>query len=117
MPNTPPNSSQLEAVNNQYLDRDYEVKVLVPEFTCVCPRTGQPDFASIEIIYTPDKFIIELKSLKLYMQTYRGLGMFHENVINKILDDFNLASNPRKLKIIGSFNARGGISTVVEAKI
>ena len=117
MPNSTPKPSQLEAVNNQYLERDYEVRVLIPEFTCVCPRTGQADCASIEIIYTPDKFIIELKSLKLYMQTFRGLGMFHENVVNKILDDFNLASNPRRLKIIGSFNARGGISTIVEAKI
>ncbi len=112
-----PSFEQLEAVKNEYIKRDYIVNVSIPEFTCVCPRTGQPDFATIEIIYTPNKFIVELKSLKLYMQKYRSLGMFHENVVNKILDDFNAASRPRKLKIIGSFNARGGISTVVEASL
>lgn len=117
MTQTSPNTEQLEAVKNEYIDRDYVIRVSVPEFTCVCPRTGQPDFATIDIIYTPNKYIIELKSLKLYMQKYRNLGMFHENVVNKILDDFNAASLPRELKIIGSFNARGGISTVVEASL
>ena len=112
-----PNFKQLETVKNEYADRDYIVKVSVPEFTCVCPRTGQPDFATIDIIYTPNKYIIELKSLKFYMQKYRNLGMFHENVVNKILEDFKAASIPRKLKIIGSFNARGGISTIVEASL
>ena len=117
MNQTSPNPKQLEVVKNEYASRDYVVRVSIPEFTCVCPRTGQPDFATIDIIYTPNKYIIELKSLKLYMQKYRNLGMFHENVVNKMLDDFKAASMPRKLKIIGSFNARGGISTIVEASL
>jgi 7-cyano-7-deazaguanine reductase len=112
-----PNPKQLEAVKNEYINRNYVIKVSIPEFTCACPRTGQPDFATIEIIYTPNQSIVELKSLKLYMQRYRDIGMFHENVVNKILEDFDAAAKPRKLKIIGSFNPRGGISTIVEASL
>ena len=110
-----PSHTDFEVVDNQYPDRDYEVKISVPEFTCVCPRTGQPDFAIIEIIYTPNKLIVELKSLKLYVQQFRNLGIFHENVTNKILDDFRLACEPRKIDVIGHFNPRGGIGTVVRA--
>jgi|TARA_B110001454_G_scaffold48659_1_gene47943 7-cyano-7-deazaguanine reductase len=115
MSDTLPTYSEFEVVKNEYADRDYDVKISIPEFTCVCPRTGQPDFATIEINYIPDKLIVELKSLKLYIQNFRNLGMFHENVTNKILDDFRKASKPRKINVIGRFNPRGGISTVVEA--
>ena len=107
-------SPALAVVDNSYPDRNYEVNISVPEFTCVCPRTGQPDFATIEINYIPDKLIVELKSLKLYIQQFRNLGIFHENVTNKILDDFRRACKPRKIDVIGRFNPRGGISAVVE---
>ena len=115
MPDPSPNYTDFEVVDNQYSDRNYDVKISIPEFTCVCPRTGQPDFATIEINYIPDKLIVELKSLKLYIQQFRNLGIFHENVTNKILDDFRRACKPRKIDVIGLFNPRGGISTVVEA--
>ena len=110
-----PISSEFEVVKNEYSDRDYDVKISIPEFTCVCPRTGQPDFATIEINYIPDKLIVELKSLKLYIQQFRNLGIFHEKVTNKILDDFRMACKPRKIDVIGCFNPRGGIGTIVEA--
>ena len=110
-----PTSSEFEVVKNECTDRDYDVKISIPEFTCVCPRTGQPDFATIEINYIPDKLIVELKSLKLYIQQFRNLGIFHENVTNKILDDFHRVCKPRKIDVIGRFNPRGGISTVVGA--
>ena len=111
-----PNYSDFEVVDNQYFDRDYDIKISIPEFTCVCPRTGQPDFAIIEIIYIPNKLIVELKSLKLYLQQYRGIGIFHEAVTNKIMDDVRGACSPRKIEVIGQFNARGGISTNVIAR-
>ena len=106
-------SSALEVVDNCYPDRGYEINISVPEFTCVCPKTGQPDFATIEINYIPDKLIVELKALKLYLQQYRCVGIFHETVTNKILDDFRLACKPQKIEVVGRFNARGGISTNV----
>jgi len=115
MSGPPPYHADFDVVDNQYPDRDYEVKISIPEFTCVCPRTAQPDFAIIEIIYIPNKLIVELKSLKLYIQQFRNMGIFHENVTNKILDDFRLACEPRKIDVIGHFNPRGGISTVVKA--
>ena len=110
-----PSHKELEVVKNQYSDRDYLVKISIPEFTCVCPRTGQPDFATIEINYIPDSLIVELKSLKLYLQGFRNLGVFHEAVTNKIIDDFRLACKPRKIDVVGRFNSRGGISTDVVA--
>ena len=106
-------SPLLEVVDNHYSDRNYEINISVPEFTCVCPKTGQPDFATIEINYVPDKLIVELKSLKLYLQQYRDVGVFHETVTNKIFDDFKSACKPKKIEAIGHFNARGGISTNV----
>ena len=106
-------SSALEVVDNYYPDRGYEINIAVPEFTCVCPKTGQPDFATIEINYIPYKLIVELKSLKLYLRQYRDVGIFHEVVTNKILDDFRAASSPQKIEVVGRFNARGGISTNV----
>lgn len=86
-----------------------------PEFTCVCPRTGQPDFATVTIHYVPDKLCIELKSLKLYLWSYRNEGAFHEAVINNILDDLVQACRPRKMTVTGDFNVRGGIHTTVSA--
>ena len=108
-------SIKLEVVENQYSDKDYKIEISIPEFTSVCPRTGQPDFATIEILYIPDKYIVELKSLKLYLQEFRNVGIFHEAVTNKILDVFRQACNPRKIEVVGRFNSRGGISTCVRA--
>lgn len=106
----------LETFDNQYPERDYEISISCPEFTAVCPKTGQPDFATIHIKYVPDKLCIELKSLKLYMFSYRDVGEFHEHVTNKILDDIVSVCSPRKAEVIGDFNVRGGIKTVVTAK-
>ena len=111
-----PSHLDLEVVENIYTDRDYKVKVSIPEFSCVCPRTGLPDYAVIDIHYIPDKHIVELKSLKLYMLEFRNMGIFHEHVTNKIMDDFKNASKPRKIEVWGRFNPRGGISTIVEAR-
>ncbi len=109
-------SSKLETVPNQYPGREYDIDVECPEFTAVCPRTGQPDFGTIHIKYVPDQKIIELKSLKLYMHSYRDRGIFHEHVTNAILDDFVSACEPIRGQVIGDFNRRGGIKTVVRAK-
>ncbi len=106
---------QLETVANPHPAREYEVQISCPEFTCVCPRTGQPDFATIEIRYLPEGRIVELKSLKLYLFSYRETGIFHEDVTNRILDDFVAASQPRRCEVVGRFNPRGGITTVVRA--
>ena len=113
---SPPSYSEIAVVKNQHSGRDYLVKISIPEFTCVCPKTGQPDFATIEINYVPNLLIVELKSLKLYLHGYRNLGVFHEEVTNKIMDDFRLACSPRKIDVVGRFNARGGISTDVAAR-
>ena len=107
--------TDFELVKNEYSDRDYNINISIPEFTCVCPRTAQPDFATFEIQYVPNKLIVELKSLKIYLQQYRTIGIFHETVTNKIMDDFKNACNPKKIQVIGNFNARGGISTQVIA--
>ena len=114
MPSISPLYKVLEVVENQYSDRNYIISISIPEFTCVCPKSGLPDFATIEIDYIPDSLIVELKSLKLYLQGFRNLGVFHEIVTNKIIDDFRLACKPRKIDVVGRFNPRGGISTVVE---
>ena len=112
---TEPQFSDLEVVNNDYQDRDYTIKIEVPEFNCVCPRTGLPDFANIKICYVPNQYIVELKSLKLYMVKFRNVGIFHEHVTNRILDDFIKIASPKKINIIGDFHPRGGIKTSVEA--
>jgi 7-cyano-7-deazaguanine reductase len=109
-------SKELETFPNPRPERDYEISMECPEFTCVCPRTGQPDFATIRINYVADKLCIELKSLKLYLWSYRDEGAFHEAVINKILDDLVQASQPRKMTVVGDFNVRGGIHTVISAE-
>ena len=95
--------------------RDYEIFFECPEFTCVCPMTGQPDFATIRITYVPDELCVELKSLKLYLWSYRDVGTFHEAVTNKILDDLVEAISPRKAMVVGDFWVRGGIKTIVTA--
>ncbi len=109
-------SPELETFPNQYPGREYEVNVTCPEFTAVCPRTGQPDFATIRISYVPDERIIELKSLKLYMHSFRNQGIFHEHVTNRILDDIVAACRPLRCEVEGDFNMRGGIKTVVRAR-
>ena len=105
----------LEIFKNSHPDRDYEIEMEYPEFTCLCPKTGQPDFAELEIRYIPDKVCIELKSLKLYLWSFRNEGVFHEKVINDILDDLVKISSPRWMEVIGTFNVRGGIHTTVSA--
>jgi 7-cyano-7-deazaguanine reductase len=109
-------ASILETFPNQYPDREYEVNISCPEFTAVCPKTGQPDFATIHIQYVPDRKIIELKSLKLYIVSYRDQGIFHEHVTNRILDDIVAACSPLRCEVVGDFHIRGGIKTVVRAK-
>ena len=109
-------SPAIDVWRNKYDDRDYEIKIDMPEFTCVCPKTGLPDFALIIIRYVPDKWCIELKSLKYYELFYRNLGIFHENVVNKMLNDLVKACEPRWMEITGEFNARGGIKTTVKAE-
>jgi len=113
MPTQP--SKTLEVVPNPHPERDYEVSMTIPEFTCLCPRTGQPDFATIRIRTVPDRWIVELKSLKLYIWSYRNEGAFHEDVVNRILDDIVAVAQPRFIEVIGDFNVRGGIGTVVRA--
>ena len=108
-----PSYKDLEVVDNEYLDRDYEINISIPEFNCVCPKTGLPDFGTINIVYTPKDYIVELKSLKLYVVKYRNLGIFHEHVTNRIMDDFIKASNPKKINVFGDFNPRGGIKTTI----
>jgi 7-cyano-7-deazaguanine reductase len=107
---------KLDVVDNQYSSRDYVVDIEFPEFTCVCPKTGLPDFATIIIEYVPDKKIVELKSLKMYFISYRNVGIFHENVANRILDDLVKACSPRKARIAAEFGVRGGIKTTVTAE-
>lgn len=107
----------IEVIENKNGDRDYTVNIEFPEFTCVCPKTGLPDFATIKIEYIPDKLILELKSLKMYFISYRNAGTFHEDVTNKILNDLVAACRPRKMKVVGEFNVRGGIKTTVTASM
>ncbi|HHI79961.1 MAG TPA: NADPH-dependent 7-cyano-7-deazaguanine reductase QueF [Planctomycetes bacterium] len=109
---TKPNK-ELEVFPNPNPDRSYEIHLDCPEFTCLCPRTGQPDFARIEIRYIPDQLCVELKSLKLYLWSYRDEGAFHEAVCNRIADDLIAALEPRWLQLEGHFLVRGGITTTV----
>lgn len=106
----------VEVWRNQYREREYIIKIDVPEFTSICPKTGLPDFANILIRYVPDEYCIELKSLKHYTIFYRDLGIFNENVVNKILEDCVNACRPRWMEVTGEFNARGGIKTTVRAE-
>lgn len=106
---TPP----IETFENIYPDREYEICMTIPEFTCVCPKTGLPDFGELRLTYLPNKRCVELKSLKEYLLAFRDKGIFHENVVNRVLDDIVTAANPRRAKLIGVFNTRGGIQTTV----
>lgn len=106
---TPP----IETFENIYPDRDFEICMSIPEFTCVCPKTGLPDFAELQLTYVPGRVCIELKSFKEYLLVYRDQGIFHENVVNKVLDDIVAAVKPRRARLVGIFNARGGIQTSV----
>ncbi len=107
---------ELETFENQYPDRDYTIETICPEFTSVCPKTGQPDFGTLTITYTPDKLCFELKSLKMYLQRYRNHGAFYEHVTNLILDDLVAVTQPRSMKIHAAFTPRGGIRTNVIAE-
>lgn len=104
---------QLEIFDNPIPGRDYTIHISVPEFTCLCPKTGQPDFATIEIAYVPNLHCVELKSLKLYIWSYRNEGAFHEAVTNRILDDLVRACEPHFMRITAKFNVRGGVYTNV----
>jgi 7-cyano-7-deazaguanine reductase len=104
---------EIEVWASQYPEKVYTVALDIPEFTCICPKTGLPDFAVIKIEYSPRKFCVELKSFKLYTIFYRDIGIFHEHLVNRILDDFVRAAKPRWAKISGVFNPRGGITTTV----
>lgn len=108
-----PAATVLETFANSHPDRGYEIRFDCPEFTCVCPKTGQPDFARIRVRYVPDRTCVELKSLKLYLWSFRELGAFHEKVTNTICDDLVALLSPRFLEVEGDFNVRGGIQTTV----
>ena len=114
MPSRP--SKRLETFPNPAPERDYRIRMEIPEFTCVCPMTGQPDFATLLLEYVADRRCVELKSLKLYIWSYRNQGAFHEAVTNRILDDLVRATKPRYMRLEARFNARGGIHTSVVAE-
>ncbi len=105
--------AKLEKWPNPYPDRDYNIEISFPEFSCLCPRSGYPDYAVIKVNYIPDKFIVELKSLKLYLNKFREQYLSHEAVTNKIFDDIKKLIRPRRLEVIGDFNPRGNVKTVV----
>ena len=106
----------LEPLPNPALQRDYLIELSYPEFTCLCPRSGYPDFATIHLRYVPDRLIVELKSFKLYLNRYRDEHIFHEAAVNRILDDFVAACQPRWAEVVGDFNVRGNVKTVITAK-
>lgn len=106
----------LETFPNQFPTREYEIEISCPEFTAVCPKTGQPDFGTIIIRYVPAASCIELKSLKLYLFEYRQRGIFYEHSVNTILDDLVAACRPRRMTVIGQFHPRGGISSTITAR-
>jgi len=108
--------SDIEVWKNQYSDRDYIVDLEIPEFTCICPKTGLPDFALIKVSYKPAQVCLELKSLKMYLVEFRQIGIFHEHLVNKLLDDFVRASDPRWMRVEVIMNPRGGIGTTVTAE-
>jgi 7-cyano-7-deazaguanine reductase len=114
MPATP--TTQLETFSNPQGAHDYTIRVQIPEFTCLCPRTGQPDFATLDLEYVPDRRCVELKSLKLYIWSFRDRGAFHEAVTNEIADHVSGALEPRYLRLTARFNVRGGIYTTVVAE-
>jgi len=106
----------IETFPNPTPERDFTIRIDVPEFTCLCPKTGQPDFATLEIEYVPDQICVELKALKLYVWSYRDQGAFHEAVTNTILDDLVAVTSPRFMRLTAAFNVRGGIYTTIVAE-
>ena len=114
MPSKP--SKELETFANPRPERDYTIRISIPEFTCLCPKTGQPDFATLELEYVPEKLCIELKALKMYVWSFRDEGAFHEDVTNQILSDLVAACAPRFMRLTAEFNVRGGIYTSVVAE-
>ena len=114
MPTTP--TTELETFQNPQVARDYTIRMQIPEFTCLCPRTGQPDFATLKLEYVPDRLCVELKSLKLYVWSFRDRGAFHEAVTNEIADHLDRAVQARFLRLTARFNVRGGICTTVVAE-
>lgn len=108
--------SKLTAVENKYSHRDYEISITLPEFTCLCPMTGYPDFATIHVKYVPDRLLLELKSVKLYINRFRDQEIFHEEAANKILEDLAAVCQPRWMEVVGDFNPRGNVKTVVRAE-
>ncbi len=106
--------SQLEVWENDFPDRDYKIHIEFPEFTCLCPRSGYPDFGTIKIVYIPDKYVVELKSLKLFLNKYRKRYISHENATNEIFNALYDVLKPKYLQVIGDFNPRGNVKTVVE---
>jgi 7-cyano-7-deazaguanine reductase len=111
-----PSAGQLETFPNPYPGREYTIEIVCPEFTSLCPKTGQPDFGTLTFTYVPAGRCVELKSLKLYLQRYRNQGAFYETVVNRILDDFVSAAQPRRCTLVGAFTPRGGITTTVTCR-
>ncbi len=109
-------SKELEVFDNPQPSREYTIRMNIPEFTCLCPKTGQPDFATLKLEYVPDRLCVELKSLKLYMWSYRDEGAFHEAVTNRILEDLVAATEPKFMRLTAAFWVRGGIDTTVIAE-
>jgi 7-cyano-7-deazaguanine reductase len=114
MPSQP--SKDLETFDNPQPERDYTIRISIPEFTCLCPKTGQPDFAEMTLEYVPDRLCVELKALKMYIWSFRDQGAFHEAVTNEILNDLVRATQPRFMRLSAEFNVRGGIYTTVVAE-
>jgi 7-cyano-7-deazaguanine reductase len=108
-----PAAEQVETFANPYPGREYTIEIVCPEFTSLCPKTGQPDFGTLTFSYVPAERCVELKALKLYLQRYRNVGAFYEAVVNRILDDFVAASKPQRCRLVGAFTPRGGITTTV----
>jgi 7-cyano-7-deazaguanine reductase len=111
-----PSTAQLDTFPNPKLGRDYIIEIVCPEFTSLCPKTGQPDFGTITFRYVPAALCVELKSLKLYLQQFRNEGIFYEAACNRLVDDFVSMIKPKRLELIGAFTARGGITTTVTVK-
>ena len=109
-------SKELETFDNPHPQRDYTIRIRMPEFTCLCPKTGQPDFATLHLEYVPDNRCVELKSLKMYVWSFRDEGAFHEDVTNRILSDLVTATQPRFMRLTADFNVRGGVYTKVVAE-
>ncbi len=110
-------NARLVSWENQFPERDYSIEITFPEFTCVCPRSGYPDFATIKIVYIPDKKVVELKSLKLYLNSFRGKAVSHEAAANIIFNDLSNLLKPRSLEVTGDFNVRGNVKTVVRVAL